>query len=160
MTETLEAGDKAPPFKLPRDGGDTISLASLKGKIVVLYFYPKDDTPGCTTEALEFTAQRAKFSRAGAVVVGMSKDTVAKHDKFVAKHALKIALASDEDGTALDAYGVWVEKMNYGRKYMGIERSTFLIDSKGKISQVWRKVRVKGHVDKVLEATKALAKES
>jgi len=158
MAKSLKIGDKAPSFKLPRDGGKNLSLKDLKGKVAVLYFYPKDDTPGCTTEAIEFTAQLAKFKRAGATVVGISKDTVAKHEKFITKHSLKIALLSDETGTMLDDYGVWVEKTNYGRKYMGIERSTFLIDKSGKIAQVWRKVRVKGHVDAVLEATKALAK--
>ena len=157
MTKTLVAGNKAPKFELPRDGGSTISLAEFKGKAVVLYFYPKDDTPGCTTEAIDFTAEKSKFSRAKTVIVGLSKDTVAKHDKFVGKHDLKIALASDEDGSTLDDYGVWVEKTNYGRKYMGIERSTFLIDKAGKINRVWRKVRVKGHVDEVLDAVKALA---
>jgi peroxiredoxin Q/BCP len=158
MTKVLEVSDNAPKFSLPGDGGGTLSLSEFKGKAVVLYFYPKDDTPGCTTEAIEFSAQKAKFSRAGTVIIGMSKDTAAKHDKFIAKHGLKVSLASDEDGKILDDYGVWVEKTNYGRKYMGIERSTFLIDKSGKINRVWRKVRVKGHVDDVLLAAKALAK--
>ncbi|HIF08529.1 MAG TPA: thioredoxin-dependent thiol peroxidase [Sneathiellales bacterium] len=158
MTNTLEVGAEAPQFDLPRNGGGNISLAEFKGKSVILYFYPKDDTPGCTTEAIEFTAEKAKFTRAGAVVIGMSKDSASKHDKFVNKHDLKVALASDEEGTTLNEYGVWVEKTNYGRKYMGIERTTFLIDKTGKIIRIWRKVRVKGHVDDVLEATKAIAK--
>lgn len=157
MVKALDTGAKAPNFELPRNGGGTLSLAELKDRIVVLYFYPKDDTPGCTTEAIEFSANLAKFKRAGATIVGVSKDPVAKHDKFVAKHDLKVALLSDEDGKMLGAYGVWVEKTNYGRKYMGIERSTFLMGRDGKIVQIWRKVRVKGHVDAVLEAVKALA---
>ncbi|NQV20371.1 MAG: peroxiredoxin [Rhodospirillales bacterium] len=158
MANPLEPGNKAPNFKLPRDGGGTLSLSELTGQSVVLYFYPKDDTPGCTTEAVEFSALLPKFKRAGTIVVGVSKDPVAKHDKFIKKHDLKVSLVSDEDGKVLEAYDVWVEKMNYGRKYMGIERSTFLIDKAGKIARVWRKVRVKGHVDEVLEAAKTLAK--
>lgn len=158
MANPLEPGNKAPNFKLPRDGGGTLSLSELTDQSVVLYFYPKDDTPGCTTEAIEFSALLPKFKRAGTIVVGVSKDPVAKHDKFVKKHDLKVSLVSDEDGKVLEAYGVWVEKMNYGRKYMGIERSTFLIDKAGKIARVWRKVRVKGHVDEVLEAAKTLTK--
>lgn len=158
MPNPLEPGSKAPKFKLPRDGSGSLSLSELIGQSVVLYFYPKDDTPGCTTEAVEFSALLPKFKRAGTIVVGVSKDPVVKHDKFIKKHDLKVALVSDEDGKTLEAYGVWVEKMNYGRKYMGIERSTFLIDKAGKIVRVWRKVRVKGHVDEVLEAAKNLAK--
>ena len=157
MAKFLDPGSKAPSFNLPRDGGRNLSLKALEGSAVVLYFYPKDDTPGCTTEAVEFTSALAKFKRVGATVVGVSKDTVAKHEKFIAKHGLKVALVSDENGATLENYGVWVEKTNYGRKYMGIERATFLIDRHGKIVQVWRKVRVKGHVDQVLEAAKALA---
>ncbi|CAE7593953.1 bcp [Symbiodinium microadriaticum] len=153
---TLDVGDKAPAFSLPVNGDGTFSLKDAKGKKLVLYFYPKDDTPGCTKEAIGFTEQLAKFKRAGALVVGVSKDTVAKHDKFIDKYDLKIPLISDEDGSLCEAYGVWVEKKNYGRTYMGIERSTFLIDEKGKIAEIWRKVRVNGHVDKVLETVKAL----
>ncbi|MDO8289569.1 MAG: thioredoxin-dependent thiol peroxidase [Parvibaculum sp.] len=153
----LEAGVKAPAFTLPADDGRTASLKDFKGKTLVLYFYPKDDTPGCTTEALDFTAQKAAFARAGAVVVGVSKDTVAKHGKFRDKHGLKIQLLSDETGEMLEAYGVWAEKSLYGRKFMGINRTTFLIDAKGVIAQIWPKVKVKGHADEVLAAVKALA---
>lgn len=153
---SLNIGDKAPMFNLPGNGGGNINLADYAGKKVVLYFYPKDDTPGCTTEAKDFTAAIADFEAAGAVVIGMSKDTAAKHDKFVDKHDLKVKLASDEDGGTIEAYGVWVEKNMYGRKYMGIERATFLIDEKGTVREVWRKVKVKGHVDAVLESVRAL----
>ena len=151
-----ETGAAAPDFSLPADGGRTISLSDLRGCIVVLYLYPKDDTPGCTTEAIDFTARRADFEAAGAVVLGLSKDTVAKHEKFIAKHDLGVTLLSDEDGATIEAYGAWVEKKNYGRTYMGIERSTFLIDRDGVLRQAWRKVRVKGHVDEVLAAVQAL----
>lgn len=156
MTQSLTEGDSAPDFTLPRDGGETVSLKNFKGKKVVLYFYPKDDTPGCTTEAKDFTAEANAFKKAGAAVIGLSKDSVKRHDNFKAKHDLSVILASDEDGKVLEEYGVWVEKMNYGRKYMGIERSTFLIDGTGKIRKIWRKVRVKGHVAAVLEAVNAL----
>jgi peroxiredoxin Q/BCP len=152
----LEEGDKAPAFNLPSDSGKNLKLSDFKGKKVVLYFYPKDDTPGCTKEAIGFTETLAKFKRAGAVVIGASKDTVEKHQKFRAKHDLKIPLISDEEGSLCKDYGVWTKKMNYGKTYMGIERSTFLIDEKGKLAKVWRKVRVPGHVDDVLEAVKAL----
>ena len=153
---TLEIGSMAPDFSLPVDGGETLKLSDLRGKNIVLYFYPKDDTPGCTTEAKDFTAQAAAFENANTVVLGMSKDTVAKHEKFIAKHELSVQLVSDEEGSAIEAYGVWVEKNMYGRKYMGIERATYLIDSEGTIQKIWRKVRVKGHVDAVLEAAQAL----
>ncbi|MCK0069866.1 thioredoxin-dependent thiol peroxidase [Kordiimonas laminariae] len=153
---TLEIGSVAPDFKLPVDGGETLQLSDLRGKNVVLYFYPKDDTPGCTTEAKDFTAQAAAFSDANTIVLGMSKDTVAKHEKFIAKHDLTVQLVSDEEGSAIEAYGVWVEKNMYGRKYMGIERATYLIDAEGIIQKIWRKVRVKGHVGAVLEAAQAL----
>lgn len=149
-------GDTAPDFSLPRDGVGTVTLSNLRPGKVVLYFYPKDDTPGCTTEALDFTAQAAAFAAAGATVVGISKDSVARHDKFIAKHGLGIILASDETGTTCEEYGVWAEKTNYGKTYMGIERSTFLIDSAGRVAQVWRKVKVAGHVDEVLAAAQAL----
>lgn len=153
---TLNVGDNAPNFTLPGDGESTLHLSDFKGKNIVLYFYPKDDTPGCTTEAKDFTSAQADFDAANTVVIGMSKDTAAKHDKFIAKHDLSVKLASDEDGKTIEAYGVWVEKNMYGRKYMGIERSTFLIDNTGTIQQIWRKVKVKGHVDAVLEAVQAL----
>lgn len=148
----LKIGDNAPSFRLPADGGTEIDLADLKGKSVILYIYPKDDTPGCTTESIDFTAAKARFEALNAVVVGLSKDTVAKHDKFKAKHDLDVILASDEDGSVVEAYGAWVLKKLYGREYMGIERSTFLIGPDGRLAQIWRKVRVKGHVEKVLEA--------
>ncbi len=149
-------GDTAPDFTLPRDGGDSVSLSALRPGNVVLYFYPKDDTPGCTTEALEFTARAADFARAGATIIGISKDSLKAHDKFVKKHQLGIILASDENGSTCEDYGVWVEKSMYGKTYLGIERSTFLIDGAGKIVRDWRKVSVKGHVDEVLAATLAL----
>lgn len=153
----LKAGDRAPAFTLPTDGGGAASLTKLKGQKVVLYFYPKDDTSGCTTEAIDFTGLLKKFRAAGATVIGVSKDSVDKHDKFKAKHDLKVTLASDESGETLEKYGVWVEKSMYGRTFMGVERATFLIDEKGKIAKVWRKVRVKGHAETVLAAAKALS---
>lgn len=153
---TLSVGDLAPDFSLPADGGQTLTLADLRGKNVVLYFYPKDDTPGCTTEAKDFTDMASDFASANTVVVGMSKDTAAKHDKFIAKHDLKVSLASDEDGGTLEAYGVWVEKSMYGKTYMGIQRATLLIDAEGKIAQIWPKVKVKGHAAEVLAAAQAL----
>ena len=156
MAKTLKPGDPAPPFDLPTAGGGRVSLASLKGKRVVLYFYPKDDTPGCTREALSFTEKAKQFAAAKTTIIGVSRDSVAKHDKFVAKHGLNVELASDEDGEVCAAYGVWVEKSLYGRTYMGVERATFLIDPRGRIAQVWRKVKVPGHVEDVLEKVKAL----
>ena len=159
MTQSLETGKKAPAFALETDTDGLIRLSALKGKIVVLYFYPKDDTPGCTTQAVNFTAELAKFKRAGAVIIGVSKDTITKHGKFRDKHELKVLLGSDPEGATIEKYGVWVEKNMYGRKYMGIERSTFLIDQKGVIREIWRKVKVKGHVEEVLAAVKALPKE-
>jgi peroxiredoxin Q/BCP len=153
---SLEAGDKAPSFNLPTDGGGTISLKDLKGKTVILYFYPKDDTSGCTAEACAFRDVLPDFSKAKAKVVGVSKDPVKKHDKFKEKYDLTFPLASDEDGKVCDAYGTWVEKSMYGRKYMGIERSTFLIDGTGVIRAIWRKVKVPGHVDAVLKAAQEL----
>ncbi|MEH7826753.1 thioredoxin-dependent thiol peroxidase [Gemmobacter denitrificans] len=151
-----DPGQTAPDFTLPRDGGGDISLSALKGRKVVLYFYPKDDTPGCTVEALDFTARAAAFDAANTTVIGISKDSVKKHDKFVAKHGLGIALASDEQGSTCEDYGVWVEKSMYGKTYMGIDRSTFLIDAEGRIAQVWRKVKVDGHGAEVLAAAEAL----
>lgn len=150
-----DIGEKAPSFTLPRDGGGTVSLSDYAGKAVVLYFYPRDDTPGCTKESIGFTESAALFDAAGAVVIGVSKDSVKSHDKFVAKHNLGIVLASDENDTLCEDMGVWVEKNMYGKKYMGIERATFLIDGTGVIQQVWRKVKVPGHVDAVLDAVKA-----
>src|SRR5262249_25313523 len=149
-------GDRAPSFSLPASGGGVVDLAALKGKKVVLYFYPKDDTPGCTQEAIDFTAKIDAFHAAGAEVIGVSKDTVQKHDKFVSKHSLAVTLASDATGDVLSSYGVWGEKQLYGRTFLGIERSTFLINAEGRIARVWRKVKVKGHVDEVLAATQAL----
>ncbi|MBL8543140.1 MAG: thioredoxin-dependent thiol peroxidase [Hyphomonadaceae bacterium] len=151
MPKVLKPGDPAPPFDLPTAGGGRVSLAKLKGRRVVLYFYPKDDTPGCTQEALNFTEKAKAFAAAATTVVGVSRDSPAKHDKFAAKHGLKVTLASDEDGAVCEAYGVWVEKTLYGRSYMGVERATFLVDPKGKIARVWRKVKVPGHVEDVLQ---------
>lgn len=156
MSKPLKPGDPAPAFDLPAAGGGRVSLARLKGKRVVLYFYPKDDTPGCTREALNFTEKAAEFGKANAVVVGVSRDSVAKHDKFAAKYGLEVQLASDEDGKVCEAYGVWVEKSMYGRTYMGVERATFLIDEKGRVKDVWRKVKVPGHVDDVLNKINSL----
>ena len=153
---STEIGKPAPAFDMPTDGDGTVSLAGLKGKTVVLFFYPKDDTSGCTAEAIAFTEQLPAFEAAGAVVVGVSKNSVKSHDKFKAKHDLKVILGSDEETGVAEAYDVWKEKSMYGRKYMGIERSTFLIDGDGKVAEIWRKVRVKGHVDKVLDAVQAL----
>ncbi len=153
---TVIIGDTAPDFTLPADGGDEISLAKLRGKKVVLYFYPKDDTPGCTKEACGFRDALPNFSSVDAEIIGISKDSVAKHDKFKSKYDLPFRLVSDEDGKIVEAYGSWVEKSMYGRKYMGIDRSTFLIDETGKIRQIWRKVKVTGHVDDVLETAREL----
>lgn len=152
----LAIGNTAPDFTLPRDGGGEISLSSLRPGKVVVYFYPKDDTSGCTLEAQEFTAQLAEFTAAGATVIGISKDSVKSHDKFCKKYGLSVILASDEFGTVCEEYGVWAEKSMYGKTYMGIARSTFLIDGKGSITAIWRKVSVKGHVDDVLSAVLAL----
>jgi len=157
MSDTqMEVGQKAPEFKLPADSGEIINLAELlaAGRWVVLYFYPKDDTPGCTTEALDFTSKIAEFEALNCSIIGLSKDTPAKHDKFIAKHGLKVRLVSDEDGSTLKQYGSWVEKKMYGRTYMGIDRSTFLIAPDGRVKALWRKVKVKGHVDAVLAALK------
>ena len=151
-----EISQPAPDFTLPVTGGGEISLSDLRGKAVVLYFYPRDDTPGCTKEAVGFSEHLEAFADAGAVVFGVSRDTMAKHDRFSAKHALTVPLLADIDGAVTEAYGVWVEKSMYGRKYMGVERSTFLVDADGKIAQAWRKVKVPGHVDKVLAAVKEL----
>ncbi|MBE3640500.1 peroxiredoxin [Mangrovicoccus algicola] len=151
-----ETGDTAPEFTLPQDGGDPLTLSALRPAPVVLYFYPKDDTSGCTKEAIAFTGLMPEFEAAGVRVLGVSKDTVAKHAKFREKHGLGVGLLSDEDGAVCEAYGTLVEKSMYGRSYMGIERTTFLIDGAGKIAQVWRKVKVPGHAEAVLEAARAL----
>ncbi|GGH25883.1 peroxiredoxin Q/BCP [Cribrihabitans marinus] len=151
-----DVSDPAPDFSLPRDGGGTITLSDLRGQPVVLFFYPRDDTPGCTKESIGFSENLQAFAEAGAAVLGISKDTVAKHDKFVAKHGLTTTMLSDAEGDTCERYGVWVEKNMYGRKSMGIERSTFVIDAEGRIARVWRKVKVPGHVDEVLDAVRAL----
>lgn len=150
------AGDLAPAFSLASNGDGSLSSTSLEGKAYVLYFYPKDDTSGCTREAIDFSVLKPEFDALDIAVIGVSPDSIAKHDKFIAKHDLTIPLLSDEEKTICNAYGVWVEKSMYGRKYMGIERSTFLIDAQGKIVQVWRKVKVAGHADAVLTAARAL----
>ncbi|CTQ33947.1 thioredoxin-dependent thiol peroxidase [Jannaschia rubra] len=155
MTDLPQPGDKAPEFTLPRDGGGEVSLSDFQGRQVVLYFYPKDDTPGCTKEAIAFSEAIEAFAEAGAVVIGVSKDSAAKHDKFAAKHDLKVILASDEEGTTCEDYGVWREKSMYGKTFMGIERTTFLIGADGAVRQVWPKVKVAGHSDEVLAAIRA-----
>jgi thioredoxin-dependent peroxiredoxin len=152
----LETGKKAPDFKLSGDDGKPVHLSKLKGRIVVVYFYPKDDTSGCTTQAKDFSCMAADFAKAGAEIIGISPDSAASHQKFKAKHDLNVRLAADENKAAAEAYGVWVEKSMYGKKYMGVERSTFLIDKTGKISQIWRKVKVPAHADEVLTAVRAL----
>jgi len=154
----MQPGDQAPDFTAPRDGGDSLTLSALRPQAVVLYFYPKDDTSGCTREALDFTAQAEAFRAAGAVVVGVSKDPVASHDRFVRKHALGIALVSDEGSDICERYGVWAQKSMYGKTYMGIERTTVLIDGEGRVARVWRKVKVPGHVAEVLQAAQDLQK--
>jgi len=153
---SVKPSDKAPDFSLPTDGNGKVSLSKLKGKKVILYFYPKDDTSGCTAEACGFRDSLPKFGKSDVVVIGISRDSVASHDKFKKKYDLPFTLASDEDGKVCEAYGTWVEKSMYGRKYMGIERATFLIDPKGAIRNIWRKVKVTGHVEEVLAAAKAI----
>jgi peroxiredoxin Q/BCP len=153
---SLQAGDAAPDFDLPADGGGRVRLADFKGRKLVLYFYPKDDTTGCTNEAKGFSEALAAFKAAGAAVVGVSPDSVARHDKFKAKYELTVALGADPEHAAIEAYGVWVEKTLYGRKYMGVDRSTFLIDAAGVVRKAWRKVKVPGHVAEVLAAAQAL----
>ena len=152
----LKPGDKAPAFKLATDGGGKVSLSGLKGTPFVLYFYPKDDTSGCTKEAIDFTALAKKFEALGVALVGVSKDSAASHDRFKTKHKLKLTLASDPETKVAQLYGVWVEKSMYGRMYMGIERATFLVDAAGKIFQVWRMVKVPRHAEAVLTAAKSL----
>ena len=150
----LDKGDKAPDFNLPDAQGKLVSLSDLKGKQVVLYFYPKDDTSGCTVEAKDFSCLVDDFDKHGAVVLGMSPDSPKSHGKFVSKHDLKVGLVADEDKSTLQAYGVWVEKSMYGRKYMGVERSTFLIGEDGTIREAWRNVKVPGHAEEVLKVLK------
>ncbi|WP_150526451.1 thioredoxin-dependent thiol peroxidase [Roseibium sediminis] len=152
----LDIGSTAPVFDLPGDGGAAVSLSALAGNPVVVYFYPKDDTPGCTKEAIAFTGLKAEFDALGITIIGISPDTAAKHDKFAAKHGLQIRLAADTETKVAQDYGVWVEKSMYGKKYMGVERSTFLIDQNGKIAVIWRKVKVPGHAEAVLEEARKL----
>lgn len=154
---SLKEGDAAPAFSLPVDGGGVKSLADFAGRKLVLYFYPKDDTSGCTKEAIAFNGLRQDFAAAGAAILGVSADSVASHDKFKAKYDLAFPLASDEKKGMLEAYGVWVEKSMYGRAYMGIERTTMLIDAQGKIARIWSKVKVPGHAEEVLAAAQKLA---
>lgn len=154
---TVEPGQPVPDFTLPRDGGGSLGPADFRGRKLVVYFYPKDDTSGCTTEALAFTARLAEFEAADTAVVGISRDSVKSHDRFREKHALGVALLSDESGAVCEAFGVWTEKSMYGRKFMGIERSTFLVDRDGIIARAWRGVKVPGHVDAVLAAAETLA---
>ncbi len=156
MTAAPTEGSPAPDFSLPVDGGGTLSLSTLKGGKVVIYFYPKADTPGCTKESMDFSRLKPEFERAGATVVGVSADAVAAQDKFKAKHGLTVPLASDPDRNMIEAYGVWVEKTMYGKTFMGIERATFLVGTDGRIAKVWHKVKVEGHAEEVLAAVKAL----
>jgi peroxiredoxin Q/BCP len=156
MAKKLAAGDKAPDFELPDDSGGKLSLKDFAGQKLVLYFYPKDDTSGCTKEAIEFNAMKADFAKAGTTIVGVSPDSVASHTKFKTKHTLDLKLVSDETKAMLEAYGVWVEKNMYGRKYMGVERTTLLIGPDGLIATAWNKVKVPGHAEAVLKAAKAL----
>ena len=156
MNSPLESGDSMPQFNLDADGSSRISSDDLKGQKAVIYFYPKDDTPGCTKEAIAFTKFKPAFEAAGTKIVGISADPAQKHDSFIAKHDLDITLGSDPELDTLKAFGVWVQKAMYGRKYFGIERTTFLVDADGKISRIWRKVRIPGHVEDVLKAAEAL----
>jgi peroxiredoxin Q/BCP len=156
MAEILQIGDVAPQFTLPGDGGRSLSLADFSGRPVVLYFYPQDDTTSCTSEAISFSQLKPEFDRLGAIVIGLSPDSVRKHDRFKAKHGLAVDLAADEEREVIKAYHLWVEKQMYGRRYMGVERATYLIGRDGRIAGIWRKVRVKGHAEAVLEAVRAL----
>jgi peroxiredoxin Q/BCP len=156
MAKELALDDRAPAFKLATDSDGEISSAALKGRPYVLYFYPKDDTSGCTREAIDFSAARKKFETLGVEIVGVSKDSTTSHEKFRKKHKLNIILASDAEIKAAQAYGVWVQKTLYGRKYMGMDRATYLVDTKGVIRQIWRKVKVPGHAEAVLDAAKSL----
>jgi thioredoxin-dependent peroxiredoxin len=152
----VEVGKKAPDFKLTADDGKIIQLSKLKGRIVVVYFYPKDDTSGCTAEAKDFSCMTEDFAKAGAEIIGISPDSTASHLKFKAKHDLTVRLAADEDKAAALAYGVWVEKSMYGKKYMGVERSTFLIDGSGRVAKIWQRVKVPGHASEVLAAVNTI----
>ena len=156
MTMPPTVGAPAPDFKLPADGGGALGLSDFAGRPLVLYYYPKDDTPTCTTQAKDFTAAAAEFEAAGVAIVGVSKDSAKKHDKFRAKHGLAFPLVSDEDSDLCERYGVWAEKSMYGKTYMGIERTTVLIDATGTVAWVWNKVSVKGHADEVLAAVQSL----
>jgi thioredoxin-dependent peroxiredoxin len=156
MAKELEKGDPAPDFTLPTDGGGEMRLSGLAGKPIVVYFYPKDDTSGCTAEAIAFSGLKPEFDEAGAVVIGVSPDSAASHDKFKTKHELSVSLAADPERSAIEAYGVWKEKSMYGRKYFGVERSTFLIGRDGRIAKIWRKVKVAKHAEEVLASMKAL----
>jgi peroxiredoxin Q/BCP len=156
MNDKIAVGDKAPDFSLPDHAGNTVTLASFSGKSLILYFYPKDDTSGCTQEALDFDAQADAFAKVGVAVLGVSPDSPDSHAKFKTKHGIGLPLASNEDKTMLEAYGVWTEKSMYGRKYMGVERSTVLIKPDGVIAAIWSKVKVPGHIDAVLQAVNAL----
>ena len=156
MSNSPGAGARAPAFDLPKDGAGRVTLKGLAGHKIVLYFYPKDDTSGCTAEAIDFNRLKGAFAKAGTQVIGVSPDPVKSHDKFKAKHDLALTLVSDESKAMLEAYGVWVEKSLYGRKYMGVERTTFLIGADGKIAQVWNKVKVPGHAEEVLKAAQGI----
>ena len=158
--QELKTGDKAPNFTMPATGGGTVSLADFKGKPFVLYFYPKDDTSGCTAEACDFRDNIAQFKKIGTPVVGVSKDDIASHEKFAKKYDLNFPLASDTDGSVCDAYGTWGEKSMYGRKYMGIDRATFVIDGSGRIAHIWRKVKVTDHVKDVMAVLQALSSKA
>jgi peroxiredoxin Q/BCP len=152
----IDVGQEAPDFELPKSQGESLKLSSLRGQPVVLYFYPKDDTSGCTAEAIDFSRLRPEFDKAGAAVIGISPDSIKSHDRFKAKHNLALDLAADEEKQVVQAWGVWGEKSMYGRKYMGVERTTFLIGPDGKVARVWRKVKVPGHADEVLQAVREL----
>ncbi|PLX34402.1 MAG: thioredoxin-dependent thiol peroxidase [Hyphomicrobiales bacterium] len=156
MSQPLETGQAAPDFTLPIDNGEAVSLSALKGQNVVLFFYPKDLTSGCTKESIAFSQLKGEFAAANTHIIGISADSVARHAKFREKNDLTVDLASDEERAVIQAYGVWVEKSMYGRKYMGIERATYLIDSEGRIARIWRKVRISGHVEQVLKAAQEL----
>jgi len=155
MTQ-LKIGDRAPDFSLPKNGGGAVSLSEYRGKKVVLYFYPQDNTQTCTLQAIDFTSKAEAFKKAGAVIIGVSPDSAKSHDRFCAKHKLGITLGADEDHKVINAYDVWHEKKTFGITYMGVVRSTFLIDAEGKVAGIWENVRLKNHVDTVLEAAKAL----
>lgn len=152
----IDTGSSAPDFTVEGEGGKPLGLADFRSRKLVLYFYPKDDTSGCTREAIDFTALIGDFEKAGTAILGVSKDSVKSHDKFIVKHGLKVLLGSDPEGKMLGAYGVWVEKSMYGRKYMGIERATFLIGADGRVARVWRKVKVPGHAEAVLTAAREI----